>query len=324
MDQVVAWIVRQKKIPITYPCRVLGLEFADAAALEEMLKDLNLWTYRCDFAAPLPKSNITSDKGWGCLIRTGQMLLSRALRLHDRTLNIVPMFYDSPDESACFSIHNLIRAVANPREPFRSEYWSPSQTCDAIRATLTSAPLPVKLGVYIGDNGCLYNDEILFILEHSPVLLLVPIRTGCKSRITQNVFSSLQHFLDHSTCCGIVGGEPKRSYYLIGYSQLRMLYLDPHQLTQPACAAGKEGILHERAETLPSVEWKRIDSSLLIGFYLRDPRQWLDLTQHLENTHRVNGEKFIFVNASRADGTARHRGNSCDDADWDSDEEKNK
>lgn len=48
----------------------------------EAFESVTWFTYRRGFEVPLIKSTYTSDAGWGCMLRTGQMLLFQALSKH--------------------------------------------------------------------------------------------------------------------------------------------------------------------------------------------------------------------------------------------------
>ena len=292
-------IIDRKTTPIEFPCFMLGGTVArNKEEMNELLSALLLLTYRSNFIA-LPRSNVTSDKGWGCLIRTSQMLLARALRLHGKCS--LEWFMDTDKESAKLSIHRIVKLARDQRQNFEAGFWSPSQGCEAIKRAVQDLRVHELVGkgmqTYIATSGCVLLEEVRSRIDNcnSSLLLLVPIRAVAHRCITQNIFLAMSQLLQLKQCCGIVGGVPNRSYYIIGVSGERFLYLDPHT-TQPAFTSETTlGQYCEQVSTLPAVSWKRIDSSILLGFYIRDKDDWLDFLFGLKEVRRLSSEELVSV-----------------------------
>ncbi|KAK5581395.1 hypothetical protein RB653_001427 [Dictyostelium firmibasis] len=146
--------------------------------IKEFLNDFTtrvLWfTYRQGFPC-IDNTMYDNDCGWGCMLRSGQMLLSNVL-LHnvlgndwkgssstthtDVYNNIISMFLDKP--SAPFSIHNIAMEGQNLGKNI-GEWFAPSIISQAIKILVSRNYEQCKISVFISEDGSLYIDQLLNI-----------------------------------------------------------------------------------------------------------------------------------------------------------------
>lgn len=291
-------IYERRNTPLTYPLTLLGETFKEEEKLTTRLASLQLFTYRMGFSSLL-RSSLHSDKGWGCLMRSMQMMLAESLlRLNCRS---VEQFRDIDSDEAPFGVHQFVRHAAREGQAFSNDYWSPTQGCEACRGVVGDAvkksKLRVPMGVYVAVNRKVVCEQVDFMLrEIGAVLLLIPARVGCGRNIGQTTFIALERLLQARQSVGIVGGVPNRSYFIVGTSGQRILFLDPHMTVQPAYVNETTlGVHGETASTLPSVAWNRIDSSLVIGFFVTSGSEWADLCVYLQRQHAQGVEELFSV-----------------------------
>ena len=105
-----------------------------------------LWmTYRTGFPRVLD-SKYTSDAGWGCMLRSCQMMMSHALLCHYLSrdwrripgerpptayLTIVRWFLDSP--MSPYSVHNLVAEGVKMYGKAIGEWYGPSAACNMLK-----------------------------------------------------------------------------------------------------------------------------------------------------------------------------------------------
>ncbi|XP_074603343.1 autophagy-related 4b [Brevipalpus obovatus] len=152
--------------------------------LEAFKEDFSsrVWlTYRRDFER-LPGSLLTSDRGWGCMLRTGQMMLAQAFLNHylgrdwrwNRTQSdksgmihrmIIMWFLDSPNAThSPFSIHTLVRwASILGKKP--GDWFGPSSVALLLREALNEAapsyPILNNICIYVAHDCTIFIQDVI-------------------------------------------------------------------------------------------------------------------------------------------------------------------
>jgi cysteine protease ATG4 len=164
-----------------YDCYVLGLFYDSVSFPVRRRHEFSLYwfSYRSLFP-PLPPYPITTDAGWGCMLRASQMLLAEGIRRHARGRlwqpstaarddkfdeSILTAFADQPSKTCPFSIHALCRAGLG-HDKYPGEWVGPQAAChvlrDAIDVADDSSALwgDKRIKVFVAEGSCLYVDEV--------------------------------------------------------------------------------------------------------------------------------------------------------------------
>jgi len=258
-----------------------------------------IWiTYRKNFPQ-IEDSLWTTDAGWGCMIRSMQMLLADSLvqhflgknwryrpnrRHHPRYSQILRWFFDDP--SAEFSIHRMLEHAKCFKKTVGT-WYGPSETAFMVEKCVNNSL--TSLHIVNARDGILYKNEIEALYskdKNLSILMLIPVRLGL-DELQEDYHSSILHCLQFPQSIGIAGGIPKRSLYFPGFQGQKLLYLDPHfAQTTPSPTSD----IARRSETfhyneINSLCLSRLDPCMCFGFYCRDQKSfndfWKRATKHI-------------------------------------------
>ncbi|KAJ1446513.1 hypothetical protein M885DRAFT_546177 [Pelagophyceae sp. CCMP2097] len=138
---------------------LLGVRYGacSAAAMQEHLEKTLWLTYRCGFPEMTPYG-FTDDAGWGCMLRSSQMLFAAALRRHlerrtaaGETRDLVlKWFADAPGDVAVYSIHNMVR-VGLRYDMLPGEWYGPGISAIVLRdlCEMHESELDAQLGLRV-------------------------------------------------------------------------------------------------------------------------------------------------------------------------------
>jgi len=241
-----------------------------------------LWfSYRKDFTC-MENTQFTSDAGWGCMLRSGQMVLGQALvsNLGDKKVTkqeIVRWFADTSDKDAPFSIHAIAQAGVRFGKAI-GEWFGPSTIANVLR-DLVAAHKPSNLCVYVSDDGAIYIDKVTKLATSdggggwTPVLIIIPLRLGLDT-MNEIYYPAILETFKYSQSLGIIGGKPRASLYFVAAQDDSVFYLDPHAVQATATVELKPDTYHCGVPKKAHVS--EIDPSLALAFYCRDKAQFDD------------------------------------------------
>jgi len=240
--------------PVTdNPVWLLGQQFSaryDVEDLQLLVSSKPWLSYRKDFPT-IGSSGLTSDQGWGCMLRCGQMVLAGALldiklgkgwRWDKETRNIqywevMARFVDV--KSAQYSIHQIALMGESVDKKPVGTWFGPNTVAQVLRKLCLYDPNN-DLAVHVAMDNTLVLQEVrqtCLIQKNDvqiwrPLLLFISLRLGL-SEINPLYVEGLKASLELPHTLGVIGGRPNHALYLLGYVEDEVIFLDPHT-TQPA------------------------------------------------------------------------------------------
>ena len=270
-------------------------------------------TYRYNIPSLL---NYSSDIGWGCTIRSGQMILAETLlrmnlgrqwRLyHNKShslahKNILNYFIDVPSKDHFFSIQNITHYGLKYNKNI-GDWYGPETISKVIRDIVNSID-QVELKIYIPENNDIIIDDIKVLSPNfQNILILIPLRLGL-TNINDQYLKYLFDFLELPQSVGFIGGKPTKSFYFVGYQNNDFIYLDPHNnqnlIDHENFFPKLHDLLSYHDKDINLIDSKTIDPSLTIGFFIKNEQDFDKFKNSLSQIFKNNN--IFNINQSKVD-----------------------
>jgi cysteine protease ATG4 len=277
-------------------CCGTDMTFRDNSDYYKFLIDFEeiIWiTYRKIYKEPsyknLKKSKhfFVDDVGWGCTLRSAQMLIARILSKNisaknnknaftEEHKNLLMKFVENP-----FAEYSILKFLENGAEYNR--WHGPAEVSNIIKKIIPWTTVVMDSLIKI--------DEAQESQE-AQRLLLVPLKLGRNSKISQCYIKSLVYLMKFPQFTGIIGGKNTSSLFIVGLKNDReLIYLDPHYVqeawTNIAIISDKECQGYHTNRPL-FMNISDIDPTMSIGFYCRNQEEYADFLDRIKKSDLIS------------------------------------
>jgi len=273
---------------------ILGEKYNINEDTEKFIKDFQsrIWiSYRYNFIPLLPSFDFsfTSDMGWGCMIRSGQMILAETISRHKlgrkwrlskgknkhfslAHKDILKYFLDIPNIDCDFSIHRIVQlGIQYDRTP--GDWYGPETISFILKELLDNHKINIKID--IAKESMIIKEKLInfFNENNDSLLLLIPLRLGL-NKVNEDYKNTIFKFLEFSQSVGFIGGRPAKSIYCVGHNNSSLIYLDPHT-TQKTVSNDLYFPTMNQLQSYHTLKplymnYNELDPSLALGFYIKN------------------------------------------------------
>lgn len=209
----------------------LGKHYNNVDNIKDLYYNLLYFTYKINFDL-IKNTNLDSDLGWGCTIRSTQMMLSNILLYKKFNNNILKnedyyyiLYLFKDNYESLFSIYNFVKyySLFNKKA---GDWIGPFTACTILENFYID--LYNKFDIIYIHNLCEKNNIYKYSEENKSYLISISIKLGI-SEIDEKYYDDIIFFIKNKNFKGIIGGHDSSSYYFVGITDdLKLLYLDPH------------------------------------------------------------------------------------------------
>ena len=254
-------------------------------------------SYKKDFE---PINNMTSDNGWGCTIRSVQMLIANIIifnllgRNYDYSKNniienntlynkVIDMFNDNYLSS--LSLHNIIKKSKNIKV---GEWVGSNTVCYVISNLINSENIVNNLIVEKCSDRVIEYRDIVKKMEDKALLLLIPMRLGL-SKIDSTVYDNIYFYIRNTYFMGMIGGVNNSCYYFLGIDNENnnLIYLDPHKVQN--YNDNRQNAYHTSGYYYKSLS--DVDPSISFAFYFENINNFIKFTDII---NKINDDNKLF------------------------------